>query len=194
MSDETKRWTIGSATITALVEAETPGIPPQLFFPTATNDDVRSVEWLADEAGIADPSGAITFRVQAFVVEMNGRTVLVDPCVGNGKQRSLPFWNDLATPWLDRFHAAGFTEDDIDTVVHTHLHEDHLGWDTQRVGDMWTPTFKRARHVYVGRIRTQIRSSRSSLRGSPMSWRRTQIWATVSACCRRRDTRRVTCR
>ena len=150
MSDETKRWTIGSATITALVEAETPGIPPQLFFPTATNDDVRSVEWLADEAGIADPSGAITFRVQAFVVEMNGRTVLVDPCVGNGKQRSLPFWNDLATPWLDRFHAAGFTEDDIDTVVHTHLHEDHLGWDTQRVGDMWTPTFKRARHVYVG--------------------------------------------
>ena len=150
MSDETKRWTIGRATITALVEAETPGIPPQLFFPTATNDDVRSVEWLADESGIADPSGAITFRVQAFVVEMNGRTVLVDPCVGNGKQRSLPFWNDLATPWLDRFHAAGFTEDDIDTVVHTHLHEDHLGWDTQRVGDMWTPTFKRARHVYVG--------------------------------------------
>jgi glyoxylase-like metal-dependent hydrolase (beta-lactamase superfamily II) len=150
MSEQTQRWTIGAATITALTEAETAGIPPQLFFPTLTNDTVRSIEWLGDEDGIADPSGAITFRVQAFVVEMNGRTVLVDPCVGNGKQRSLPFWHDLSTPWLDRFHAAGFREDGIDTVVHTHLHEDHLGWDTQLTDGTWTPTFTRARHVYVG--------------------------------------------
>ena len=147
MHDDTRRWTVGDATITALVEAETLGIPVQLFFPMATADDVRSATWL--DPGTATADGNIGFRVQAFVVEHAGRTVLVDPCVGNGKQRSLPFWNDLQLPWLERFHAAGFTTDGIDTVVHTHLHEDHLGWDTHRVEDEWVPTFTRARHVYV---------------------------------------------
>jgi glyoxylase-like metal-dependent hydrolase (beta-lactamase superfamily II) len=147
MGDDTRRWTVGGATITALVEAETVGIPVQLFFPTAAADDVKSVDWL--DPGTADSDGRITFRVQAFVIEFGGRTVLVDPCVGNGKQRSLPFWHDLQLPWLDRFHQAGFAIDDIDTVVHTHLHEDHLGWDTHRVENEWVPTFTSARHVYV---------------------------------------------
>ena len=147
MSEETRCWTVGAATITALVESETLGIPVQFFFPSATADDVRSVDWL--QPGTAHPDGSIGFRVQAFVIQFGGRTVLVDPCVGNGKQRSLPFWNDLHLPWLDRFHEAGFQVDDIDTVVHTHLHEDHLGWDTHRVEGEWVPTFASARHVYV---------------------------------------------
>lgn len=147
MSDDTRRWTVGDATITALVEAETVGIPVQLFFPGASADDVRSVTWL--DPGTAGTDGTIGFRVQAFVVEHGGRTVLIDPCVGNGKHRSLPFWNDLHLPWLERFHAAGFRTDAIDTVVHTHLHEDHLGWDTHRVEHEWVPTFTNARHVYV---------------------------------------------
>jgi glyoxylase-like metal-dependent hydrolase (beta-lactamase superfamily II) len=147
MSTETRRWIVGRATITALVEAQTAGIPVQSFFPTATADDVRRVDWL--DPGTARPDGTIAFRVQAFVVQMGGRTVLVDPCVGNGKQRSLPFWNDLHLPWLDRFHEAGFATTDIDTVVHTHLHEDHLGWDTHLVEGEWAPTFATARHVYV---------------------------------------------
>ncbi len=150
MSEATQRWQIGSVTLTALVESETARVPPHFFFPSITADDVRSMAWLADEEGIADPGGAIAMRVQAFVVQVGSRTVLVDPCVGNGKQRSLPFWNDLTTPWLDRFHEAGFSVADIDTVVHTHLHEDHLGWDTQRIDGEWTPTFATARHLYVG--------------------------------------------
>ena len=147
MSEDTRRWSVGGATLTALVEAETAGVPAQLFFPGASVDDVRSVQWM--DPGVAEPNGTIAFRVQAFVIEFGGRTVLVDPCVGNGKQRSLPFWNDLHLPWLDRFHAAGFAIDDIDTVVHTHLHEDHLGWDTHLVDGQWVPTFTGARHVYV---------------------------------------------
>lgn len=103
----------------------------------------------ADLPGTATPDGTITFRVQAFVLERAGRTVLVDPCVGNGKRRSLPFWNDLSLPWLDRFAAAGFTPEQVDLVVHTHLHEDHLGWDTHTVEGEWVPTFLNARHVYV---------------------------------------------
>ena len=150
MSEATQRWQIGAATVTTLDEAENVGVPAQFFFPSIAVDDVRSIDWLADEEGIADPSGTIAMRVQAFVVQLGGRTVLVDPCVGNGKRRTLPFWNDLATPWLDRFHEAGFAVGDIDTVVHTHLHEDHIGWDTHLVDGEWVPTFAAARHVYVG--------------------------------------------
>ena len=149
MSEETQRWTVGDTTVTAIVEAETVGIPVQFFYPEATADDVRRVDWLGDVPGTATPDGAISFRVQAFVVERAGRTVLVDPCVGNGKRRGLPFWNDLSLPWLERFTAAGFAAEQIDLVVHTHLHEDHIGWDTHLVDGEWVPTFKNARHVYV---------------------------------------------
>jgi glyoxylase-like metal-dependent hydrolase (beta-lactamase superfamily II) len=148
MSEQTERWQIGDVRLTAIVEAETSAIPPQLFFPDVVTDDVTSVGWMSD--GAASSDGRIAFRVQAFVVETRGLVVLVDPCVGNAKQRSLAFWNDLQLPWLDRFTAAGFDPRDVDLVVHTHLHEDHIGWDTHRLGDEWVPTFTNARHVYVG--------------------------------------------
>ena len=62
----------------------------------------------------------------------------------------MPFWNDLSLPWMDRFRAAGFAPEDVDLVVHTHLHEDHVGWDTHLSDGQWVPTFTNARHVYVG--------------------------------------------
>ncbi|MEM8707546.1 MAG: MBL fold metallo-hydrolase [Actinomycetota bacterium] len=143
------RWTIGSTRLTPIVEAETPHIPTQLFYPEATADDVRAADgWLA--RGMADEDGrAITFRVQAFVIEHAGRTILVDPCVGNGKHLGMPFWNELDLPWLDDLRRAGYAPADIDLVVHTHLHEDHIGWDTHLVDGEWVPTFPNARHVYV---------------------------------------------
>jgi glyoxylase-like metal-dependent hydrolase (beta-lactamase superfamily II) len=148
MAEQTEHWQIGDVGLTAIVEAETSGIPPQFFFPDIVTDDVTTVDWMSD--GAASTDGTIAFRVQAFVVETRGRVVLVDPCVGNAKQRALPFWNDLQLPWLERFTAAGFDPAAVDLVVHTHLHEDHVGWDTHRHGDEWVPTFANARHVYVG--------------------------------------------
>jgi glyoxylase-like metal-dependent hydrolase (beta-lactamase superfamily II) len=77
--------------------------------------------------------------------------VLVDPCVGNGKPRLLPFWNEQSWPFLERFADAGFQPENIDLVVHTHLHADHVGWDTRLVDGAWVPTFTRARHLYTER-------------------------------------------
>lgn len=150
MHADPQRWTIGDTVVTALVEAETPGIPVQMFFPDATADDVRRADWLAETPGVAGSDGSIAFRVQAFVLERAGRTVLVDPCVGNSKRRALPFWNDLSLPWMEAFRGAGFSPEAIDLVVHTHLHEDHVGWDTHLRDGEWVPTFTNARHVYVG--------------------------------------------
>jgi len=142
-----EQYQVGDITITAIVEAETLGIPPQFFFPGLEAADVARHAWLVPD--YADGNGNIGMRVQAFVVRTATRTIIVDPCVGNGKTRSLPFWNGLATDWLTRLADAGIDPAAVDLVVHTHLHEDHLGWDTTLVDGTWQPTFPNARHLYT---------------------------------------------
>jgi glyoxylase-like metal-dependent hydrolase (beta-lactamase superfamily II) len=146
---ETQRWTVGAATITSVVEDQTDHIPPEFFFPDASAAAVQKHDWLRPL--YADDDGNISLRVQAFVVETGGRTVMVDPCVGNGKQRSFVFWNEQSWPFFERFEAAGFTAEGVDLVVHTHLHADHVGWDTHLEAGAWVPTFTRARHLYTQR-------------------------------------------
>jgi glyoxylase-like metal-dependent hydrolase (beta-lactamase superfamily II) len=142
-----QRWTVGDTTITSVVEAETAHIPPEFFF---TGVDAAAVQEQPDLVpDFADADGNITLRVQALVVDQPGRRVLVDPCVGNGKQRALPFWHEQSWPFMERFAAAGFEAGSIDVVVHTHLHADHVGWDTHLVDGAWVPTFTRARHLYT---------------------------------------------
>jgi glyoxylase-like metal-dependent hydrolase (beta-lactamase superfamily II) len=143
----TRQWTVGAAVLTSVVENQTEHIPPEFFFADATREAVIRHGWLVPD--YADSTGAISMRVQAFVIEVDGLIVLVDPCVGNGKIRSLPFWNDQSWPFLERMEAAGFAPGDVDLVIHTHLHADHVGWDTRRDGDRWVPTFTGARHLYT---------------------------------------------
>lgn len=148
MGRHDESWLIGDTTLTSVVEAETSGIPVALFYPGASAADVAdAAEWLSPAAASID--GNITFRVQAFVLEHRGRTIVIDPCVGNGKHLTLDFWNDLDLPWLRDFMAAGFDPATVDLVIHTHLHEDHIGWDTHLVDGEWVPTFPNAQHVYV---------------------------------------------
>src|SRR5690348_11005742 len=107
----TQRWKVGSATITSVVESED-DIPPGFLLPDATEAMVEAHPWLTPDW--ATPDGAIGLRVQAFVVEIDGRTVLVDPCVGNGKTRWLAPWNMLDTPFMDRLAEAGFVPPDVE--------------------------------------------------------------------------------
>ena len=144
-----QRWQVGACTVTSVLEDETRHIPPELFFPEASAEAVARHGWLVPD--YADDRGRITLRVQAFVIEAGRRRVLVDPCVGNGKTRALPFWNQRTWPFLERFAQAGFDAAAIDTVVHTHLHADHVGWDTRLEAGAWVPTFPRARHLYTQR-------------------------------------------
>ena len=122
------------------------GVPVQLFYPDAVRSDVADATWM--DPALGGPDG-ISFRVQSFVLEHRDLTIVVDPCVGNGKHLELPFWNQLDLPWLQDFRSAGFDPADVDLVIHTHLHEDHIGWDTHLVDGQWVPTFPNARHVYV---------------------------------------------
>lgn len=145
----TQRWKVGDATITSVVEEETLHVPPELFFPDARAADVAAHDWLIPD--YADADGNIGLRVQSIVIEHRGRTILVDPCVGNLKARPMFFWNEMTWPFLERFADAGFDVGGIDTVVHTHLHADHVGWGTHLVDGAWVPTFTNARHLYTRR-------------------------------------------
>ena len=170
---------------------QTDHIPPELFFPAATAEAVAKHQWVVPD--FADEAGNIGMRVQAFVVEVGDRRLLVDPCVGDGKTLEMPFWHQQSWGWLDTFEAAGFAADGIDTVVHTHLHADHVGWDTRPDGDRGcrpspppgTSTPRRGSTGCATRAATTTptcsatRCSRSSTLGSPTSWPRTRTSATA---------------
>ena len=72
---------------------------------------------------------------------------MVDTCIGNDKDRPLPAWTNLQLPFLDDLLAAGYAAPDIDTVLCTHLHVDHVGWNTMLVDGEWVPTFPNARYL-----------------------------------------------
>jgi glyoxylase-like metal-dependent hydrolase (beta-lactamase superfamily II) len=145
----THSWKVGSVTITSVVENQTEQIPPEFFFPNASAAAVAEHPWLVPD--FADAEGRIALRVQAFVIDEPGRRTLVDPCVGNGKTRTLPWFHQQEWPFMERFGDAGFAPDSVDQVVHTHLHADHVGWDTHLVDGVWVPTFTHARHLYTER-------------------------------------------
>lgn len=150
-----KPWAIGDVRVKIVVENQTDHIPPEFFFPDATAEAVARHDWLVPD--FADSDGRIGLAVQAFVVETPTRTIVVDPCVGNGKTLEMPFWNEQSWPFWERFEEAGFSVDGVDVVVHTHLHADHVGWDTRFEDGAWVPTFGRARHLYTDAALTWLR-------------------------------------
>jgi glyoxylase-like metal-dependent hydrolase (beta-lactamase superfamily II) len=86
--------------------------------------------------------------VQAFLIMIAGRLIMVDPGVGNGKNRvAVPGWNHLQTDFLALLRRTGVEPDEIDFVVTTHLHFDHVGWHTQLIDEAWQPTFSAARYL-----------------------------------------------
>jgi glyoxylase-like metal-dependent hydrolase (beta-lactamase superfamily II) len=87
--------------------------------------------------------------IHALVVEAPGRRIIVDTCLGNDKEgRLVPVWNKLNTPFLFKLTEAGFAPETIDTVLCTHLHVDHVGWNTKLVAGRWVPTFPNARYLF----------------------------------------------
>lgn len=99
--------------------------------------------------GPSPGDGTFQFSNHSWLVLVDGLTVLVDPCNGNGRRRQVPFFNDLDLPWLDRLRAAGAAPEEVDVVFCTHLHSDHCGWNTTRAGERWVPTFPQAQYLFV---------------------------------------------
>lgn len=140
-------WTIGDVKITRVPELELPGM--KWILPDATAENLAAMPWLSPH--FVDARGEAMAAVQTFVVETAGRRILVDTCIGNDKSLPLRNWNLRKGPFLEELEAAGFPPESIDTVLCTHLHMDHVGWNTRLRDGKWVPTFPRARYLF-GRI------------------------------------------
>src|SRR5439155_231130 len=98
-----------------------------------------------------DRTGDLGSRIGTYVVKTPRHTVLVDTGVGNDKPRDgSPAWHMRRGAYLDDLRAAGVAPEQVDVVLCTHLHIDHVGWNTRSVGDRWVPTFPNARYVFAG--------------------------------------------
>jgi glyoxylase-like metal-dependent hydrolase (beta-lactamase superfamily II) len=157
-------WRIGDITVTRLVEA--PGTGPgggeHSALPLAFPETIRRSKWLIPH--FATEQGHLRFSVHALLVQTPDMRLIVDTCVGNDKVRNMPFWNKLTTGFLADLEAAGWAPQSVDGVVCTHLHVDHVGWNTMWRDDRWVPTFPNARY-YMGR--TELDHWRAEFEGKP---------------------------
>ncbi len=145
------RWQIGDVTITSVVEIEGPA-PGKFLFADATTEALTALAdgpatWLRPH--FVTDTGRLETKIQALVIDTGTRRMVVDTCLGNDKERAIPGWNQLQLPFLEDLATAGYPAETIDTVICTHLHVDHVGWNTKLVDGEWVPTFPNARYLFV---------------------------------------------
>ena len=140
---------LGAATATRIEESYEPNFDAKVFFPDWNESVVREHgSWMSPNHYDAT-SGWLKLSIHSWLLRVGGKNILIDTCVGNHKQRlHRPKWDMMNTPYLDRLKAAGVTPDQIDMVMCTHLHVDHVGWNTQLDNGRWVPTFKNAKYVW----------------------------------------------
>ncbi|MGW7069301.1 MBL fold metallo-hydrolase [Streptomyces sp. NPDC054855] len=141
----TPSWTVGDLTVHRVDEVHLPPQTGPWLLPGATPEIVARSPWLQPD--FADEQRVLRLASHSFAVEVDGLRVLVDTGIGNGKQRANPAWDNLDSDYLTRLTQAGFSPETVDLVVLTHLHTDHVGWNTRAEGDDWVPTFPNARYV-----------------------------------------------
>ncbi|MPY96253.1 MAG: MBL fold metallo-hydrolase [Acidimicrobiia bacterium] len=147
MGDAT--FNVGDVQVTRIEEAYGPTFPLDMMFVGFSQDIVD------DHGGGAEFSkfyevdtGMVLCSIHSWLVRTPQSVVLIDTCCGNGKDRpAMPTMHQLDTPFIDRLAAAGVAPEDVDYVVCTHLHVDHVGWNTHLVDGEWVPTFPNATYV-----------------------------------------------
>jgi len=139
------KWRIGEVTVTKVVELEFTG-GTRFILPQATREAVREMHWLKPH--FMNDEGQLIMSVHALVIETPSRRIVVDTCIGNDKSgRMAAHWNNMQGPFLANLASAGYARESIDTVLCTHLHVDHVGWNTMLVDGHWVATFPNARYL-----------------------------------------------
>ena len=139
---------LGDVRIDRVLELEGLGYAPDAFFPDATIEGFEGErDWLIPHFW-DDEAKTYIRSIQSFVVRTERHTVLVDACVGNHKSRpSTPAWDGMTSGWMDQLTGLGVHPEEIDFVLCTHLHADHVGWNTRLENGRWVPTFPNAKYV-----------------------------------------------
>jgi glyoxylase-like metal-dependent hydrolase (beta-lactamase superfamily II) len=143
------QFRVGSAVVHRIEEWRGNFMTPQSLFVGFSPEEYAASKDLVAGPYLDPSTDAIDARLQSWVIEVDGLKMLIDTGAGNDKQRpGIPLFGNLRTPFLQTLAAAGFSPEDIDLVICTHLHVDHVGWNTELRNGLWVPTFPRARYVF----------------------------------------------
>jgi len=140
---------IGEITVTRIEEMLRPGMEPAAMFPAWRPEMLEdNRHWMVPNC-YDESLGRFISSLHSWVVRTRHHTIVVDTCAGNHKPRpAFERFHMLNTPWLDRLAAAGVAPEQVDFVMCTHLHIDHVGWNTRLVDGRWVPTFPNAKYVF----------------------------------------------
>jgi len=143
-------WQVGAVKVTRIVEMEMPIAysEKQPFLAEATPAALRETPWLYPH--FVNEQDEMLLSIHALLVETPTMRLVVDTCIGNDKARGMLRGQALSTPFLDHLQGAGWSRESVDAVVCTHLHVDHVGWNTMLEDGRWVPTFPNARYL-IGR-------------------------------------------
>ncbi len=147
-AEHIRHWKIGDVDVARIVEVNAWEDDITMLLPDATPEFVQQLKWLHPHFATAD--GKMILSFQAFVLRSRGKTFMIDTCIGNDRQREFDVFTNMQTSFIQDLRTAGYPPEEISGVLCTHLHFDHVGWNTQKVDGKWVPTFPQARY-YFGR-------------------------------------------
>ena len=148
----TLTFSVADTTIHRIIEQETTFLPAREMFPELTPEMLAAERSALQAARALDAQDTLILCFQSYVVKTPHHTILIDSCIGNDKPRTRPAWNRKTDDtYMRGLAAAGVSVDDIDLVMCTHLHTDHVGWNTRLDNGRWVPTFPRARYAFAQR-------------------------------------------
>lgn len=144
---------IGNSTVDKLVDWTGPLIHTEEFFPTANWEDIEAQRSWMEPHFLAPKGqgedGVLDLSLHSYIIKTGGKTILIDTCMGNDKKRSLiPAWVDYNSNYMEKMAGMGVNPEDVDFVMCTHLHVDHVGWNTKLENGKWVPTFPNARYIF----------------------------------------------
>ncbi|MCB1512263.1 MAG: MBL fold metallo-hydrolase [Hyphomicrobiaceae bacterium] len=145
------RTQLGALQIDQVVELACPFMPVKGFFPDLTDDMLREARTDLPPGHLTDDD-MLVLSFHSFVVRTGRLNILVDACCGNDKERpSRPAFSHMNNDYLGALSRAGLKPEDINVVMCTHLHWDHVGWNTRLIDGQWVPTFPNAQYVMARR-------------------------------------------
>lgn len=148
----TAGYRVGAWTVVKVSELNLDGFTAEKLLPDLTPDALAQMTGREDPRLYDPETGEVPLSVHTWVVRGGGRTILIDTGAGNDKRRpTMAILDHLHTPYLERLAAVGVRSEDVDTILLTHVHADHVGWNTRHEDGHWTPTFPNATVVCSGR-------------------------------------------
>jgi glyoxylase-like metal-dependent hydrolase (beta-lactamase superfamily II) len=141
---------LGEFNVSRVVESEGPAFAHDFLFPDSTDEALAPHLGRLAPRFIDSESGKLVLSFHSYVIRTGRHVILVDSCVGNDKERpERPNWHRQRFPYLDNLAAAGVRPEEVDFVLCTHMHGDHVGWNTRLDNGRWVPTFPNAKYIFA---------------------------------------------